>query len=352
MRPDEALTAKLAALLPHLDERQRRLVLGAEARALGHGGISMVARAAGASMATVSRGMTELAQGGKPLDRARRPGGGRKPISAVRPDLLATLLSLLEPADGGDADPSLRWTTKATRQLARELTDAGYPVSAPTVGKMLRAEGFTLSGRLADSVGTADRGAQFRHVLDRAREHHGTGDAVLSVGMRKKDLARRPAGDSAGWADAGCGDDIAHVAVAGIRSWWLHAGQAAYPGTERMLIVVTGGRDGARARVWKDELARFADDTGLRLAISHLPPGTSKWNSVEHRAVTRFYLDSARGLTCHEVSVQTVPGARAPRADAEPRGERAADGAPSGSAFDGEWNYVIAPTASTVSTSY
>ena len=267
VQSEEALAAKFAALLPHLDERQRRLVMGAEARALGHGGIKTVARAAGISAVTVSRGVDELEAGGKPLGRTRKPGGGRKPVTQTDPGLGAALLALVEPGSRGDPESPLRWTTKSLRRLQAELAAAGHRVSAPTVAKLLKAEGFSLQANAKTIEGAQhpDRDAQFRYLNDQARDHLGSGDPVISVDTKKKELVGQfknggrewhPRGEpervnvhdfmdkqlgkaipygvydlaaDAGWVSVGTDHDTAEFAVATIATWWRKAGSAAYP---------------------------------------------------------------------------------------------------------------------------
>ena len=341
-----ALAAKFAVLLPHLNERQRRLAMGAEARALGHGGIKAVARAAGTSAVTVSRGVAELEAGDKPLGRARRPGGGRKPVTATDPGVGPALLSLVEPESRGDPTSPLRWTTKSTRQLARVLADAGHTVSAPTVAKLLRAEGFSLQGNAKSIEGSQhpDRDAQFRYLNDQASDHIDAGDPVISVDTKKKELVGqfknggrewRPQGEpervnvhdfmdkqlgkaipygvydvagNAGWVNVGTDHDTAAFAVATIRTWWRKAGRAAYPDAGRLLITADGGgSNGYRTRLWKVELADLAQETGLAITVCHLPPGTSKWNKIEHRLFSHISMNwRGRPLASHEVIVQTI----------------------------------------------
>jgi transposase len=186
----EMLAAKFETILPHLDERQRRLLLGAEARALGHGGIRLVARAAGVREATVSLGVDELDGGAEPLGRARRPGGGRKRAADLDPGLRPALLALVEPEERGDPMSPLRWTVKSTRKLAAELTAQGHRVSADTVGDLLREEGFSLQGNAKTIEGRRhpDRDAQFRYISEQARAHQDAGDPVISVDTKKKEL--------------------------------------------------------------------------------------------------------------------------------------------------------------------
>jgi len=263
----EMLAAKFETILPHLDERQRRLLLGAETRALGHGGIRLVARAAGVREATVSLGVDELDSGAEPLGRARRPGGGRKRAADADPGLRPALLALVEPEERGDPVSPLRWTTKSTRKLAAELTARGNKASADTVGGLLRDEGFSLQGNAKTIEGQRhpDRDAQFRYINDQVKAHQDAGDPVISVDTKKKELAGefrnagrewRPKGQpvatrthdfpgdgvgkaipydvyditgNTGWVNVGTGHDTAAFAVESIRRWWKAAGQGACP---------------------------------------------------------------------------------------------------------------------------
>src|SRR6476646_11736098 len=190
VEPEAGLAAKFESIFPHLDERQRRLLAGAEARTLGHGGIRMVARAAGMREGTVSRGVTELEAGQDPPGRVRRPGGGRKRAADLDPGLRPALLALVEPDERGDPMSPLRWTAKSTRVLAGELTAQGHKVSADTVGDLLREEGFSLQGNAKTVEGTQhpDRDAQFRYISEQARAHQDSGDPVISVDIKKKEL--------------------------------------------------------------------------------------------------------------------------------------------------------------------
>jgi Rhodopirellula transposase DDE domain len=341
-----SLAAKFSALLPHLDERQQRLYLASEARSLGHGGIAAVARAAGVSRQTVAAGVDELESGQAPLGRARRAGGGRKRLVDTDPGLREALLALVEPDMRGDPMSPLRWTALSTRRLAGELTGQGHRVSADTVADVLRAEGFSLQSNAKTLEGkqNPDRDAQFRYLNEQVKAHQAAGEPVVSVDTKKKELVGefknagrewRPAGTPAevdthdfpgkvagkavpygvydlaansGWVNVGTDHDTAAFAVESIRRWWNGAGQQAYPHARRLLITAdAGGSNGYRTRAWKTELAALAAQTGVAITVCHFPPGTSKWNRIEHRLFCHITLNwGARPLTSHEVVVQTI----------------------------------------------
>jgi transposase len=259
----EALAAKFEALFPHLDERQRRLVAGAEARALGHGGIKVVAAAAGLRPGTVSRGVTELESGQEPTRRARRPGGGRKRLAVLDPGLRPALLALVEPDVRGDPESPLRWTTRSLRALAAELTARGHPVSADTVGDLLHEMGFSLQGNAKTLEGSQnpDRDAQFRYISEQAKVHQAAGDPVVSVDTKKKELAGafanggrewRPAGDPVkvsthDYADPGLGKAIPYgIYDLAANAGWVNAGTDHAPPRSRSSRSAAGGP--ARAR--------------------------------------------------------------------------------------------------------
>jgi hypothetical protein len=332
----EMLAAKFGSILPHLDERQRRLLLGAEARVLGHGGIRLVAAAAGVREGTVSAGARELESGQEPLGRARRPGGGRKRLPETDPGLVPALLALVEPQERGDPESPLRWILKSTRALAAELTAQGHQVSPDTVHKLLKAQGFSLQANAKTIEGKQhpDRDGQFRYINEQARAHLASGDPVISVDAKKKEQAGqyaspgrtwRPAGDpvkvrdhdfpgpgegkvtpygiydlaaDAGWVNVGTDRDTAALAVESIRRWWDGRGRAGYPAARRLLITAdAGGSNGYRTRAWKAGLAELARETGLEITCCHFPPGTSKWNKIEHRLFSRITMNW-RGRPC------------------------------------------------------
>jgi hypothetical protein len=342
----EMLAAKFSVILPHLDERQRRLVLGAEARSLGHGGIRLVARAAGVREATVSLGASELEAGAEPLGRARRPGGGRKSAAEADPGLVPALLALVEPDERGDPQSPLRWTVKSVRKLAGELTAQGHRVSASTAGVLLRDQGFSLQGTARTLEGSAhpDRDAQFRYINEQAAAHQASADPVISVDSKKKEqvglLASsgrewRPAGDpvqvashgfpgedtaaaipygiyditaNTGWVNVGTDHNTAVFAAESVRRWWHGAGKAACPAARRLLITAdAGGSNSYRARAWKAGLAGLAAETGLEVTCCHFPPGTSKWNKIEHRLFSHITMNwRGRPLTSHQVIISTI----------------------------------------------
>jgi hypothetical protein len=340
------LAAKLEVLLPHLDERQRRLLLAAEARSLGHGGIRTVARAAGVREATVSLGITELDSGAPPLGRVRRPGAGRKRVVDTDPGLRPALLALVEPDTRGDPMSPLRWTTLSTRHLAGELTAQGHRVSADTVADVLRGQGFSLQGNAKTLEGkqNPDRDAQFRYINEQVKTHHAAGEPVVSVDTKKKENVGefknagrewRPAGDpievdthdfpdkelgkavpygiydlaaNTGWVNVGTDHDTATFAVESLRRWWHGAGRLTYPHATRLLVTAdAGGSNGYRTRAWKTELAALAAQTGLAITVCHFPPGTSKWNTIEHRLFCHITMNwRGRPLTSHEVIVNSI----------------------------------------------
>jgi transposase len=399
MEIDESvLAAKFEAVLPHLDERQRRLVLAAEARSLGHGGISLVARASGVSRVTITAGVGELEAGQGPMPgRARRPGAGRKPLAETDPGLLDALDALVEPVTRGDPMSRLRWTAKSTRNLAEELGRVGHEVSHDGVGRLLREVGYSLQSNAKTVEGRQhpDRDAQFRYINDRVTTRIADGDPVISVDAKKKELIGeyankgrdwRPKGDprrvdvhdfpgpegkavpygiydlaaDTGWVSVGCDGDTAAFAVETIRRWWHTVGTSAYPRAKRLLVTAdAGGSNGYRLRLWKKELATLAVETGLTITVCHMPPGTSKWNKIEHRLFSHISMNWAgQPLTSHEVAVNLIAGTTT-RTGLTVRAERDAGTYPRGikisdkemrqlkeqhvrpHEFHGEWNYDL-----------
>jgi transposase len=324
-----AMQARLADLLPRLNERDRRVAMATEAKSWGRGGISAVQRAAGASRSTIRRGLAELA-GDVPEGsghRVRAPGGGRKKTEVADPELLDALDTLIEPETRGDPESPLRWTTKSTRNLAGELTKMGHAVSHSVVAEILHSLKYSLQATRKTLEGRQhpDRDAQFRYINTLAEEFLASGDPVISVDTKKKELVGRfaqagrewhPEGepaevstydfpsqadgkaipygvydltDNSAWVSAGIDHDTSVFAVATIDKWWQQLGKEKYPDARQILITADGGgSNGHRPWLWKFELARLAKETGLHITVCHYPPGTSKWNKIEHRLFSRI----------------------------------------------------------------
>ena len=330
-----------------MDERHRRLWAGTEARALGRGGIALVARATGLARNTIVRGLAELAQR-RPLSpaRVRRPGGGRKRASVLAPGLTTALEALVEPVARGDPESPLRWTLKSTRHLAGELTTQGYAVSHTLVAGLLHELEYSLQANRKTLEGAShpDRNAQFEHINAAVQAQVQRGQPAISVDTKKKELVGRfknagrtwrpkgspepvqihdfldreqgkaipygvyDLGRNLGWVSVGVDHDTATFAVATIRRWWRELGRRHYPRATSLLITAdSGGSNGARLRLWKWELHKLAQQTGLAIAVSHLPPGTSKWNKIEHRLFS-FISQNWRGqpLLTHAAIVSLI----------------------------------------------
>jgi DNA-binding transcriptional regulator YdaS (Cro superfamily) len=398
------LESKFEVLLPHLNERQRRLLLAAEARLLGHGGVRVVARLAGVSETTVRRGVFEIEGGEDPLPegRVRRGGGGRKGAEKQDTGLLPALLALVEPEERGDPVSPLRWTVKSLRSLAHELTLAGHPVSAPTVGRLLKGQGFSLqaSAKTLEGKQHPDRDAQFRYLNEQVKQHQAAGQPVVSIDAKKKEQLGqlpnagrqwRPKGDpvqvedhsfyfigpevevaipygiydlasDSGWVNVGTDHDTSVFAVESIRRWWRARGRMDYPHATRLLITADcGGSNSYRYRLWKSELAAFATEVGLTVTVCHFPPGTSKWNKIEHRLFSHITMNwRGRPLTSHEVVVNSIAATRT-RTGLRVHAELDTGSYPTGISVSreylrslpitphqhhGTWNYTIAPTGS------
>ena len=319
----ETIRNKYVTLLDDLDERGRRRWAAVEARALGHGGITAVALATGLSDRTIRTGLKEL-DDPEPLasDRQRRGGGGRKPHAVAQPGLRNALDRLIEPTARGSPTNPLRWTIKSTYRLADELRTQGYAVSATSVRRMLVEMKYSLQGNRKTREGGQhpDRDGQFRHISDRVKARKRRGEPALSVDTKKKEVlgnlknagkTYRPQGDpeevkthdfpdpklgkavpygvydihgNVAGVSVGISHDTAEFAVGAIRRWWEKLGRARYARARRVLVTAdSGGSNSSRSRLWKRELQRFADETGLIVEVCHYPPGTSKWNKIEHR---------------------------------------------------------------------
>ena len=341
------LGPSLLKVLPLLDERSRRLVLGMAADAEGKGGAGRVAELTGASWQTVANGKAELDAGEElPPGRQRRPGGGRKPLAQTDPGLAPALEKLITGAVRGDPESPLVWTTRSAEHLAGELTAAGHPCSDTTAWRMLKQMGFTQqsNSRAQEGRQHPERDGQFRHIAARAGEYLASGDPVISVDAKKKEQVGNfgqdgrewaPAGEpvtvlshdfpgrnqphavpygiydekhNAGFVNVGTGANTAALAVESIRRWWLAVGREAYRGAARLLVTCDcGGSNGYANKAWKAGLAALAQETGLDIEVCHFPPGTSKWNRIEHRLFCQISLAwRARPLTSYDVIIDTI----------------------------------------------
>jgi transposase len=393
-----AIKARFEALAPFLNERARRLFAATEARLAGRGGVSAVSTATGVARSTIGRGLAELRREASPLsDRVRRPGGGRKQKVDTEPGLLDALSKLVESAIRGDPEAPLLWVSKSQRHLAAALAEQGFTASQKLVGRLLRRLGFSLQANRKTSEGTShpDRNAQFEHINMLVNAFQAAGQPAISVDTKKKELVGdfknngrelRPRGHpepvrvhdfaipelgkvspygvydiaaNTGWINLGITSDTAAFAVESIRRWWFELGQARYKRARKILITADcGGSNGARVRLWKSELQKLADQTRLSITVAHLPPGTSKWNRIEHRLFA-FITQNWRGkpLVTHEVIIQLIANTttttgltvqcRLDENDYE-KGVKVSDTDMAAlnitpSNFHGEWNYTIAP---------
>ena len=316
---DEELVTFFGRVSPHLDERQRRVLAGSMARALGRGGIVAVAEATGMSRSTLQGAVAQVDEGMEVSDRVRAVGGGRPRLVDKDPTLLADLDSLVDPETRGDPMCPLRWTTKSTEHLAGALREMGHVISADTVGRLLAEMGYSLQAPAKENEGAQqpDRDAQFRYLNGQVEAHLAAGQPVISVDSKKKEVLGNLANKGreyqhkgeptrvdvhdfpdpklgkavpygifylaadAGFVSVGSDGDIAEFAVASIERWWDKVGSAAYPDATRLMITAdAGGSNSYRSRLWKRELGAFAERTGLAVTVCHFPPGTSKWNRI------------------------------------------------------------------------
>ncbi len=391
----------LTTVMPHLDERQRRIAAGSVARLVGRGGIVAVAEATGMSRSTVQKAVGEIDAGVEVSVRVRPPGAGRPKAIDAQPGLLLALDELVDPESRGDPMCRLRWTTKSTRTLARELQAQGYEISHVTVAQLLHQMGYSLQAPAKENEGAqhAARDAQFRHLNAQVEAHLDTGQPVISVDTKKKELVGNLKNGGREWQPAktpvrvdvhdfpdpevgkavpygvydmaanegfvvvGDDGDTAEFAVSSIRRWWDQVGKVAYPHATRLLITAdAGGSNGYRTRLWKVELAKLAAEAGIEITVCHFPPGTSKWNKVEHRLFSAISMNwRGRPLTSHQVMVEliaattTTTGLKV-RAQLDqgyyPTGIKVTDKQLAAVPlrrhdFHGDWNYTISPTAQT-----
>jgi hypothetical protein len=396
--------AKYQALSPLLHEKARRCWAACEALSLGYGGISLVAAATRLSRPTIRRGIAEIRAGDPGRDeshpagaRIRRPGGGRPSLAEADPRLLRDLGRLVDPATRGDPMSPLLWTCKSTRNLAVALNGLGHDISHQTVGRLLTDLGYSLQSNRKTEEGKdhPDRDAQFEHINGQVRRHQRRGQPVISVDTKKKEIVgnyknpgreREPKGQprrvkskdfpdkelgkvapygiydltaDEGWVNVGIDHDTAEFAVESIRRWWYRMGRAVYPGATELLITAdSGGSNGSRNRLWKVSLQGLADETGLEIAVCHFPPGTSKWNKIEHRMFCHITQNwRGRPLMSHAVIVNLIGSTRTRtglRVQAELDTNSYAKGIKvtnqemeslrlKKDKFHGEWNYRIPP---------
>jgi Rhodopirellula transposase DDE domain len=399
----ETVRSKFQQLDPVMNERMRRLWAAAEALSLPRGGITLVSQATGLSRTTIWSGVRELRRqadlpsGEVVTEGIRRPGGGRPYLEVVDPTLVRDLETLVEPTARGDPQSPLRWTCKSTRNLAAELNRQGHAVSYQTVALILHDLGYSLQANRKTREGSShpDRNAQFEHINARVKAFQKRGQPVVSVDTKKKELVGdfknggrewQPAGQpervrakdfldkklgkvipygvydltcNAGWVSVGIDHDTAQFATATVRRWWQEMGQGLYPRADQLLITADGGgSNGSRSRLWKVALQQLADDIGLRISVCHFPPGTSKWNKIEHRMfchVTKNW--RGRPLVSRAVVVELI-GHTATAAGLRIQAELDGNAYPTGikvsdaelaavrikkDSFHGDWNYTILP---------
>ncbi len=401
MGHEEGIKARFQILSGILDERMRRLVAAAEAKAIGYGGASVVSRATGVSRRAIRAGVKELEaaprSAPKPGKRIRRPGGGRKRTVDKDPKLKSDLERLVEPVTRGDPESPLRWTCKSVRRLAKELKAMGHQTSHRMVAELLHELGYSLQANRKTLEGTShpDRNAQFEHLEKKVQEYLAAKNPVISVDTKKRELVGpfknagrelRPKGQpeavrihdfvipevgratpygvydlaqNAGCVSVGTDHDTASFAVESIRRWWHSMGWQTYPQAQALLITAdAGGSNGSRLRLWKLELQHLADELGFPISVSHLPPGTSKWNKIEHRLFS-FISQNWRGkpLVSHEVIVNLIAATTTEGglrvqceldAHAYPAGRKVSEKEFAAISlqrdeFHGDWNYTVSP---------
>ena len=398
----EGLAAKFSALFPTLNERNRRIYAATEARALGRGGITVIARISGLAPSTIARGMREVRGevASAEAARVRREGGGRKALTEKDQRLVADLEALVEPGSRGDPESPLRWSLKSTRVLSRQLQRMGHAVSHTVVSRLLREANYSLRANQKTLEGSRhpDRNAQFEHINERILQQQRRKQPVISVDTKKKELVGdfknngrewRPEGlprrvrvhdfiipqkgkvspygvydltRNEGWVSVGIDHDTAAFAVQSIERWWRKMGRPVYSKATSLLITAdSGGSNASRSRLWKWELQRLADRTGLSISVCHFPPGTSKWNKIEHRLFS-FISSNWRGRPRESLAVivnligstKTTHGLRV-RCEVDsgkyPKGLEVSDVQLSSlnikpSSFHGDWNYTLHPRRS------
>ena len=393
-----AIKARFEALEPVLDERARRLFAASEARAAGRGGVSAVSQATGIARSTIDRGLADLRSGAVMFGtRVRRPGGGGKPATETQPGLLDTLKDLVQSAIRGDPEAPLLWVSRSQRHLSAALAERGFTAGQKLVGRLLKRLDFSLQANAKTREGTnhPDRNAQFEHINAEVKAFQAAGQPVISVDAKKKENVGdfknggrelRPKGcpepvqvhdfpnpelgkavpygiydiaGNAGWVNVGISADTAVFSVESIRRWWYEVGVVRYPTAKRLMITADcGGSNGNRLRLWKRELQALADELAIEITVCHLPPGTSKWNRVEHRLFSFISMNwRAKPLLTYLVIVQLIASTTtdagltvACRLDTNiyEKGIKVSDAEMARlnihpATFHGEWNYTIRP---------
>jgi transposase len=399
----DSIRRKYQDLTPLLNERLRRLWAAAEAREIGWGGVTAVALATGLSQTTIGVGLRELQQPpltpdhDSPADRVRKPGGGRKPVTSHDPSLLADLEALVDPVTRGDPQSPLRWTCKSTRKLAEALQQRGHRVGYRSVAALLGRLGYSLQSNRKTKEGAShpDRNAQFEYINDQVRRFQRRGQPVVSVDTKKKELVGdfknagreyQPKGHpeevrvhdfpdkelgkaipygvydvtaNRGWVSVGIDHDTARFAAESLRRWWANMGSRVYPEARELLVTAdSGGSNGSRVRLWKLAVQELADATGLRIKVCHFPPGTSKWNKIEHRMFCHITENwRGRPLVSRSVVVNLIGNTKT-KAGLRINAELDTNSYPTGvkvtdeelatvrikkAKFHGEWNYTISP---------
>jgi transposase len=396
MGKESELRRRYKTLFKHLDERQRRLIAAADTEQLGWGGVSMVARTSGLSRPTIYKGLQELQEA--PLGRTRQDGGGRKYIEEETPAILRRLEELIAPATRGDPMSPLQWTSKSTRYLMQALNSEGHEISHTTVAHLLQALGYSLqaASKTLEGKQHPDRNAQFEYINKMTKRFFRKGDPVISVDTKKKELIGKyrnggqewkpqgepdevlvhdfpdkklgkaipygvyDVGQDAGWVNVGTDHDTASFAVESIRRWWRRMGKPVYEDAQELLICADGGGSNShRSRLWKVELQRLSNELGIKITACHFPPGTSKWNKIEHRLFSHITMNwRGRPLVSHDVVVNLVSSTKT-RSGLRVKAKLDKQKYPTGivisddeieelniklHTFHGEWNYTISPS--------
>lgn len=397
---DGKLKEKLSILLPSLNEKQKRWLVGAEAIALGYGGIKFLSDMTGMSTNTVTRGIREIESGNKDVSRIRSKGSGRKKLTIKYPEIKNCIEDLIEPETRGDPESPLRWTCKSVRNISDFLDKEGYSVSRQSVARILRKMEYSLQGNRTTKEGKnhPDRDYQFRFISRSCKRFLSKGNPVISVDTKKKELVGEyknegrewhkkqgaievnghdfpdptvpkaipygldDVGDDSGWVNVGITADTAEFAVSSIRYWWQYIGRRRYPNSTKLLICAdAGGSNGYRLRLWKKELQRFADAREIEISVSHFPPGTSKWNKIEHRLFSFISINwRGKPLTNYQVIINFIAStttktglivkARLDKKNYK-KGKKVSDVEMNEirlvkNKFHGEWNYTIKPRKS------